>query len=123
MRLTERPTAREHNVRLIVKSSGHDYLGRSSAPNSLSIWVHHMKGTELHDTFTPKGCPCSVKYNTSITAAGGSQDIDMYEATAAVGQIALGGGGEGVAVGGYLTGGGHSPFSATHGLGADQVLE
>ncbi|QBZ55220.1 hypothetical protein PoMZ_00115 [Pyricularia oryzae] len=35
--------ARNNNIRLVVKNSGHDYLGRSNAPFSLSIWVHHMK--------------------------------------------------------------------------------
>lgn len=80
-----------------------------------------MKGTELHDTFTPKGC--SVRYNASVTAAGGVQDIDLYEATAAAGQVIVGGGGVGVAMGGYLTGGGHSIFTPRYGLAADQVLE
>jgi FAD/FMN-containing dehydrogenase len=35
----------------------------------------------------------------------------------------VGGGAGTVGVGGYLTGGGHSAFSSTYGLAADQVLE
>jgi FAD/FMN-containing dehydrogenase len=35
----------------------------------------------------------------------------------------VGGGAGTVGVGGYLTGGGHSFFSATYGMAADQVLE
>ncbi|KAK3394755.1 hypothetical protein B0H63DRAFT_499125 [Podospora didyma] len=42
--------ARKYNVRLIVKSTGHDFLGRSVAPNSLSIWAHHLKGMTFHDS-------------------------------------------------------------------------
>ncbi|EHL03816.1 hypothetical protein M7I_0006 [Glarea lozoyensis 74030] len=35
--------ARKHDIRLIVKGTGHDYLGRSSGSNSLSIWTRHMR--------------------------------------------------------------------------------
>src|SRR5262249_54459893 len=35
--------ARDHGVRLAVKGTGHDYLGRSIAPDSLLVWTHHMR--------------------------------------------------------------------------------
>jgi FAD/FMN-containing dehydrogenase len=37
--------------------------------------------------------------------------------------IVVGGGAGTVGVGGFLTGGGHSAFSSTYGMAADQVLE
>jgi hypothetical protein len=30
--------AGENNLRLVVKNTGHDYMGRSSAPDSLALW-------------------------------------------------------------------------------------
>src|SRR5579863_5541134 len=48
--------AREHNLRLVVKGTGHSYLGTSNAPDSLLIWTHHMNKVALHDAFIPRGC-------------------------------------------------------------------
>ncbi|KAF8858390.1 hypothetical protein BDZ45DRAFT_743429 [Acephala macrosclerotiorum] len=50
------------NIRLNVKCSGLGYLGRSVAPNSLSVWVRYTQGIQLHESFTPHGgekdCDC-----------------------------------------------------------------
>lgn len=35
--------AAKENLRIVVKSSGHDWLGRSAAPGSFLIWMHKMK--------------------------------------------------------------------------------
>ncbi|KAK0729871.1 hypothetical protein B0H67DRAFT_13871 [Lasiosphaeris hirsuta] len=114
--------AAKHNIRLVVKSSGHDFLGRSVAPNSLSIWVHHLKGIQSHDSFQPKHCP-SIINTTAVTVGGGTQMIDLYTTLDEIGQTVVGGGGKTVSVGGYVTGGGHGLLSARYGLAADQVLE
>ncbi|KAE8440852.1 hypothetical protein EG329_006369 [Mollisiaceae sp. DMI_Dod_QoI] len=114
--------AREKNVRLIVKGTGHDYLGRSSAPNSLSIWTHHMRGISIHDGFEPKGCGICIE-GAAITAAAGTQMLELDEQAHLNGLTIVSGGGGTVGVGGYLTGGGHGALSSTYGLGADQVLE
>ena len=113
-------TARKHNIRLIVKSSGHDYIGRSSAPNSLSIWVHHLKGIKAHKSFQPKCCDAKID-GPAVTVGGGEQMWDIYTYLDAINQTAVGGGGKTVSVGGYLSGGGHSLLSARYGLAADQV--
>jgi hypothetical protein len=114
--------ARDHNVRLIVKSTGHDYIGRSVAPNSLSIWTHHMKGIKTHASFEPECCNVHIN-STAVTVGAGEQMIDLYTYLDTINQTIVGGGGETVSVGGYLTGGGHSLLSARYGLGSDQVLE
>ena len=115
--------ARRHNIRLIVKASGHDYIGRSVAPNSLSIWTRHIQGFKAHTTFSPQRC-CGVTINqTAATLGAGTQMYEAYTQLDALGQAMVGGGGKTVGVGGYLTGGGHGLLSAQHGLGADQVLE
>lgn len=30
--------ARRHRLRLVIKNTGHDYKGRSSAPDALALW-------------------------------------------------------------------------------------
>ena len=34
--------ASKHNLRVAVKNTGHDYTGRSTANESLMIWVHRI---------------------------------------------------------------------------------
>ena len=48
--------ARQHRMRLVVKGTGHDYLGRSSAPDSLLVWTHPMRAVSVRDAFVPQGC-------------------------------------------------------------------
>ncbi|KAM0283509.1 hypothetical protein ACHAQH_002460 [Verticillium albo-atrum] len=115
--------ARKYNVRLVVKNTGHDYLGRSIAPGALSIWTHHLKGITYHaDKFKPDGCDTKTS-GSAITAGGGVQVYDAYLAAAKHNHTIVGGGGRSVGLGGYITGGGHSILSAKHGLAADQVLQ
>lgn len=107
----------------MVKSSGHDFLGRSNAPNSLSIWVHHLRGIEVHESFRPSGCDAVVEDGGAVTVGGGTPMWDVYDALGALNLTVVGGGAKSVSVGGYLTGGGHSLLSPWHGLAVDQVLE
>ena len=115
--------AQANNVRLIFKASGHDYLGRSSAPNALSIWTANMKGITLHpDPFQPVNCSFTIS-GTSLTALAGTITVDLINATAPSNLSVISGGGRTVNIGGYHTGGGHSGLSPQYGLAADQVLE
>jgi FAD/FMN-containing dehydrogenase len=47
--------ARAHRTGLVIKGTGHDYLGRSSAPGSLLLWTHRMREITVHDAFIPAG--------------------------------------------------------------------
>ncbi|KAK0115827.1 hypothetical protein ONS95_012878 [Cadophora gregata] len=114
--------ARENHVRLVVKGTGHDYLGRSVAPKSLSIWTHYMRGLEFYDGFKPKGCRKSID-GAAITAAADTQMLELDEQAHLKNLTIVSGGAGTVGVGGYLTGGGQGALSSTYGLGADQVLE
>lgn len=115
-------SAKQHNIRLIVKSSGHDYQGRSNAPQSLSIWTHHINSIEIHETFKPTGCDVEIDGGAVTVGAGGNM-LGIQEALAGVNKVVVGGTGGTVSVGGYITGGGHSLLSSRYGLAADQVLE
>ncbi|RFU32605.1 hypothetical protein B7463_g3715, partial [Scytalidium lignicola] len=114
--------ARKHNVRLNIKGTGHDYLGRSTSPNSLSIWTHNMKGLKFFDSFKPKGCRFHID-TPAITMNAGTQFGEVDLAASQKNLSICSGGGLTVGIGGYLTGAGHSALSSTYGLGADNVLE
>lgn len=58
-----------------------------------------------------------------MTISAGLQFWEIYEAASKYNVVVVGGSESTVGIGGYLTGGGHSPLSAQYGLGADQVLE
>lgn len=110
-------------MRLIVKGTGHDFIGRSGAPNSLSIWTHHMKGIEYHErSIRPRSCWGDILGN-AVTAEAGVQMMELYEYLDGYGETVVGGTSMTVGVGGCLTGGGHSVLSSRNGLAADQVLE
>ncbi|HTV99155.1 MAG TPA: FAD-binding protein, partial [Streptosporangiaceae bacterium] len=64
--------AREHNVRLVVKSGGHSYLGTSNAPDSLLIWTRpNMQAIEVHDSFVPQGCAGVVESEPAVSLGAG----------------------------------------------------
>lgn len=48
---------------------------------------------------------------------------DIYTVAASNNVTVVGGADPNVGIGGWLTGGGHSPVSSKYGLGVDQVLE
>jgi FAD/FMN-containing dehydrogenase len=116
------PLGRKHNVRVVVKSTGHDYQGRSIAPGALTIWIYHLQGLQTHTSFQPKGCDFIIE-GSAVTAAGGTQMITLYEELDKINQTIVGGGAKTVGIGGYITGGGHSILAPRYGLGTDQVLE
>lgn len=99
-------TAKQHNIRLVVKSSGHDYVRRPNAPNSLSIWTQHLTGISIHEGTTFNLTSCAVEVAGSVVAvAGGMKVWDIQETLAAANHTVVGGTGRTVSVGGYLTGG------------------
>ncbi|KAF2398205.1 FAD-binding domain-containing protein, partial [Trichodelitschia bisporula] len=115
--------ARTRNVRLNIKSTGHDFLGRSTQPNSLSIWTHQLKSIKWHETtFTPKGCR-SVINGPAATVGAGAKWGDVYSSARGKDYGVVGGAFNSVSLGGYLQNGGHGALSAKYGLGADMVLE
>ena len=110
-------------VPLVVKNSGHDYKGRSSAPNSLSLWTHtYQPAIQLETDFTPDGCSAPVGDGVTIGAGQGFEGI--YEFAEANNITVVGGSDRTVgAAGGWLNGGGHSALSNTLGLGVDNALQ
>ena len=112
---------RKHNLRLVMKTTGHDYLGRSTAADALLLWLHHMKSIEVIEGYS--SCD-GTSYDKPVRVAAGVQWGEVYAWLARYNRIAIGGASATVgAAGGYLQGGGHGPLTRWKGLAADQILE
>ncbi|KAI0313598.1 FAD-binding domain-containing protein, partial [Amylostereum chailletii] len=112
---------RNTGTHLVIKNTGHDHMGRSSAPNSLALWTHNLKHTSYDLTFVPEGCTTP---SPGVTVGAGVQWGEAYDFAEANNITLVGGNDKGVGVaGGWLQGGGHGGLSNTMGLGVDRVLE
>ena len=124
--------ANRHNVRLVVKSTGHDFQGRSTAAGALLVWLHEFKGVRFHSYAEDSTCsapkpPAPYTDPTSETAAvtvvGGTVWKEVYVESDARGVAVSGGYSLSVSVaGGYMQGGGHSVLSPAYGLAVDNLL-
>ena len=52
---------KQHNLKAVVKNTGHDYLGRSTARGGFLIWTHFMKDILYNSTFIPEGAPATTE--------------------------------------------------------------
>ncbi|KAG8696540.1 hypothetical protein FRC08_007085, partial [Ceratobasidium sp. 394] len=115
--------AAKYKLRLVVKNTGHDYLGRASAVGSLSIWTHQLKGVNFTDSFVADGCKGGSGV-PAVTLGAAEQWRDVYKAADDHNVTVVGGAANSVgAAGGWLQGGGHGPLGATYGMGVDNVLQ
>ncbi|KAJ6485219.1 FAD-binding domain-containing protein [Mycena vulgaris] len=111
-----------YNLRLAVKTSGHDYLGRSTAPHSLLIHTVNFKNISFADSFFVG----QQDMGPAVTFGSGVHAQSLYQAGKANGNIAVSGAAATVCThltaGGYIQGGGHSSLSPSSGLAADNAL-
>jgi hypothetical protein len=113
----------KYNLKLVVKNTGHDYLGRSAARGSFVVWTHNMKNITYNPAFVPQGGPESDGYD-AVTLGVGVQWYEAYAAVDQYGRMIVGAGCSSVgAAGGWLAGGGHGILSPTYGLGVDNAIE
>ncbi|KAJ7182772.1 FAD-binding domain-containing protein [Mycena crocata] len=111
--------ANAHNLRVAVKASGHDCLGRSTAPQSLLIRTTKFQNLSATDMFFLG----TQNVGSAVTVGSVVQSRNLYTQAKAAGKIAVGGSaGTVCAAGGYLQGAGHSALSPTFGLAVDNVL-
>ncbi|KAL4748730.1 hypothetical protein BDW72DRAFT_205342 [Aspergillus terricola var. indicus] len=111
--------AKQNNIRLVIRNTGHDYLGKSNGAGSLAVWTHHLKNI----TFSPNYI--SKFYNgPAMTIGAGVQGFEARAAALKEGYVLVSGNCDTIGVaGGYTQGGGHGQLTSMFGLAADQVLE
>ncbi|KIW89053.1 uncharacterized protein Z519_10538 [Cladophialophora bantiana CBS 173.52] len=61
------------NIRLAVRNTGHDQLGRSERSNGLEVWIRHLRnGITFQNTFeSSTGCTTSNWTGSAFKVAGG----------------------------------------------------
>ena len=110
--------AQAHNIRLVIRNTGHDYLGKSTGAGALALWTQALKDISIFDYRSDAYTGKAMKMGAGVLA-GEAQD-----AAHAQGLVVVCGDCPTVGLaGGYTQGGGTSPLGSTFGLGADQVLE
>jgi FAD/FMN-containing dehydrogenase len=111
--------AKKHNIRLVIRNTGHDYLGRSTGAHSLAIWTHYMKEISLVKQYQdPHYSGPAIKMSAGVEAHEAYAFADAHKLMVVGGNCPT----VGIA-GGYTQGGGHGPLASKFGLAADQVLE
>ncbi|KAK3385876.1 hypothetical protein B0H63DRAFT_544345 [Podospora didyma] len=110
--------ARNKNVRVVIKNTGHDFGGRSTGAGSLSIWVHNLKSFE----FLPNHTSDAYR-GMAVRIGAGMESWELHNHAAQYNITVVAPGGSTVgAVGGWLAGGGHGGLTSKYGLGSDQAL-
>ncbi|KAL9946053.1 hypothetical protein D7B24_000603 [Verticillium nonalfalfae] len=109
--------AKANNLRVVVRNTGHDFLGRSTGAGALAIWTNHLKSIDFVDW--------DDEYYTgpAVSVGAGVQGYEILEAANAKGLSVVTGECATVGLaGGFTQGGGHSALSTQFGLAADQTL-
>ncbi|KAI9838740.1 MAG: hypothetical protein M1838_004532 [Thelocarpon superellum] len=110
---------KDNNIRLVIRNTGHDDLGKSTGYGSLGIWLHYIRGLEYLPDFDREDY-----HGPAIKVLAGDSSGAMLEELAKFGKVAVGGACPTVGMaGGYTPAGGHSPLASLHGLSADNILE
>ncbi|KAI0179156.1 FAD binding domain-containing protein [Hypoxylon sp. FL1284] len=110
----------QHNIRLVIRNTGHDYLGKSTGAHALAIWTHHFKSIDLIEKYQDQSSPYK---GPALKLGAGVEGGELYQFAHEHGLMAVAGNCPNVGVtGGYVQGGGISILSSKFGLAADQVL-
>jgi FAD/FMN-containing dehydrogenase len=113
--------AREHNLRLIVRNTGHDFMGRSTGWGALVINTHSFQDVKFVENWNGPG---GYK-GSAVTVGAGVQGRALLRQAVAQDPPVTVVTGEcptvGVA-GGFVQGGGHGPLTTIFGFAADNAL-
>ena len=114
--------ASAHNLRLVVKNTGHDWYARSTAPGALVLWTHNLRSIAFDPAFVCQGClPASATY--AVTVGAGVQFEALYPAAQQLGRHVIGGTCDSVGAAGCWLGGCYGSFSRRFGAGALNLLQ
>lgn len=109
---------RNHNVRLTIKNTGHDFLGRSTGAGALALWTHNLKDLEFMDYDNHNYSGPAVRIGAGVQGGEVLQAAYKQGLRVTIGDCPT----VGVA-GGWAQGGGHGHLGPKYGLGADNILE
>lgn len=78
--------SRTNNVRLVIKNTGHCYLGKSGGAGSLSLWMHHLRDIDYIESY-----PSTDYTGPALKVAAGATVREVYQAAKQYGGTAVGG--------------------------------
>jgi FAD/FMN-containing dehydrogenase len=114
--------ARDQNLRVVIRNTGHNALGQSSAPGSLQINTSRLKRIEPVSDFIPQGTGASV--GQAATLGAGVLALEVAQVgldhgfTAVMGLCNTVG-----TAGGFIQGGGVGLLGPLYGMGSDTAVE
>ncbi|KAK4159965.1 6-hydroxy-D-nicotine oxidase [Cladorrhinum sp. PSN259] len=111
--------ARTKNLRLIIRNTGHDFMGRSAGYGALVINTHRLNSIQLSNT-----CTLCDNHTGGVAKIGaGVMMKDIYAQAWARNLDVLGGECPTVGIaGGFYGGGGQGPLSGYYGVGSDHAI-
>ncbi|TFY77864.1 hypothetical protein EWM64_g6152 [Hericium alpestre] len=116
--------AAQHNLRLVVKNTGHDFMGRAFGVGAVELFTGGLQGANFSDSFVPAGARHSTPGQSAVTIGSGMLWGDVYRLVNDQNHTVVGGFSRSVgAGGGWPTGAGHSVMSSHYGLGVDNTLQ
>ncbi|KAF2204088.1 FAD binding domain-containing protein [Delitschia confertaspora ATCC 74209] len=114
--------ARNQNIRLVVKNTGHDFNGKSAGAHALSIWVHNLKGFKYLPSYL-SNTTSSIYQGPAAAIGAGMQSFEVQQAQLPYNITMISPGGTTVGnVGGFMMAGGHSSYTSYYGFAADHIL-
>lgn len=78
-----------HNLRLVVKNTGHDFIGKSTGWGALSVWTHHLKNITFIPSYGADGYS-----GPAFKSGSGVQASELYAAAKEHNVTVVGGEGE-----------------------------
>ena len=81
--------ARNTDIRLVVKNTGHDFNGKSTGAGALGIWTHNLKDIEYLEDYSGSGYQ-----GPAVKLGSGVQAFEVYEKSQELGFTAVGGEGK-----------------------------
>ncbi|KAI1490699.1 putative alcohol oxidase [Biscogniauxia mediterranea] len=110
--------ATTHNIRLVIRNTAHDFLGKSTGAGALALWTHNLKNIDVLDYEK------SYYRGKALKVSAGIQLFEAYQTAHDHGLTIVGGTCPTVGLaGGYTQGTGHGLAASKLGFGADQALE
>ncbi|RAH51121.1 FAD-binding domain-containing protein [Aspergillus brunneoviolaceus CBS 621.78] len=114
--------ARQHNLHVAIRNTGHDGIGRSSGLGSFQINVSLLKKMDFASDFIPQGGGTSR--GSALTLGAGVLGLEALAAGKKEGVNMVTGTCSSVAAsGGFVQGGGLGFLGPAYGIGSDNVLE
>lgn len=110
--------ARENNIRLVIRNTGHDYNGKSTGAGSIALWTQHLKTMEYLTFNGTQYSGDAFKLGAGVSVAEAYEFADSHKLTVVGGNEPTVG-----FAGGYSQGGGHGPLASRFGLAVDQILQ